>query len=158
VNPVVSAPCASLLYTSELTSRSSAKDVAAITRVSRINNRRDRITGLLVFDGDCFAQLVQGPSAMIDRLMARLLVDPRHQEIDVLLHESNPAAPQFPDWQLGFFSFDRRRDGLGDLRCLRESRGTDALKQFLDLVPSLELLAPGRGGDHRHDATSAVIR
>lgn len=155
MNSVASAPCANLLYTSELAPHSSAKDVAAITQVSRINNRRDRITGLLVFDGECFAQLVQGPPAMIDRLMGRLLVDPRHHQIDVLLHDGTASAPHFPDWQLGFFSFDRRRDGLTDLRGLRESRGGSALKQFLNLVPSLELLARSRTADHGPQASVA---
>ncbi len=151
-----SAPCASLLYVSRLAVDSSARDVATITRVSRVNNQRDHVTGLLVFDGESFAQLVQGPAASIDALFGRLSRDPRHRAIQIL-HRGHCAANghQFADWQLGFLTFDHRRDGLTELRSLRALRGGAALAALLDLVPSLELLSRAQAGGRHIDPGSA---
>lgn len=61
------------------------KDLKAILRRSREHNFRAAITGFLVFDGVHFAQLLEGPSAAVERLMERIATDPRHAQIQVIL-------------------------------------------------------------------------
>lgn len=130
--------CASLLYVSELAPGFGALEVAAITRTSRANNRRDGITGLMAYDGESFLQLVQGPPPAVAALLQRLQVDPRHRAIEILLRATGPGRPQFPDWQLGFLNHERCRGSLVEFRRLR---GNSALAALLDLVAGLDLLA-----------------
>jgi Sensors of blue-light using FAD len=120
-----------LLYVSEL-ARPEGELVAAICRQSRINNERDGITGLLVFDGLAFCQFVEGPEASITALSDRLERDPRHVKMDVLQSGRTPHARRFPDWRLGYaFSADPAA-----IERLRSARDREALAAFDRLLPS----------------------
>ena len=58
--------------------------VSEILGVSQRNNARDGITGALAVNEGWFLQVLEGSSASLDNLMSRLLLDPRHHEIEVL--------------------------------------------------------------------------
>ena len=59
-------------------------DLSAILHVAQRHNRVRGITGALTFYDDTFTQVLEGPPAEIDRLMAVLERDPRHRDIQVL--------------------------------------------------------------------------
>lgn len=60
------------------------RNLSQILHASRHHNRERGITGVLTcFDGH-FIQVIEGPPAQIDRLMAVLARDPRHRDIRVL--------------------------------------------------------------------------
>ena len=126
------------MYVSELAPTVSAAVVADVARASRANNLRDRITGVLVFDGLHFAQRVEGPQAAIEGLLQRLLKDVRHRHLEVLLHDIGVPVRQFPDWQLGYAFLDD--DGRG-IEALKGLRNTAAATAFDALMPLLD-----RGG------------
>lgn len=67
-----------LLYTSELALKESPSCIASILRVSRGNNLREHISGLLVFDGLRFCQYLEGPKEAVLRLAETIRRDPRH--------------------------------------------------------------------------------
>ena len=58
--------------------------VKAIFEISRRNNKRDRITGCLAQPDGHFTHVVEGPGVAIDALMARVVADPRHDNIVIL--------------------------------------------------------------------------
>src|SRR6187399_438058 len=68
-----------LLYVSELAAGGAA-EIDQICRESPANNRRDRITGVLVFVGHAFCQFVEGSEPAIAALHDRLERDrpPEH--------------------------------------------------------------------------------
>jgi len=90
-----------LLYVSEM-SRPDAPEVRRICEQSRANNSRDRITGLLVFDGHAFCQFVEGVEPVIAALLARLERDPRHRNMRLLRFGALPGGRRFPTWRLGY--------------------------------------------------------
>ena len=90
----------SLLYVSG-SADLDAGEVDRICRQSQANNQRDGITGLLVFDGAAFCQLVEGPQAAICGLRQRLEREHRHVEMRVL-HLGPSPARRFPSWRLGY--------------------------------------------------------
>ena len=97
-------PAASELFSLLYVSRSAdldAGDVDGICRQSQLNNQRDGITGLLVFDGAAFCQLVEGPHAALGGLRQRLERDHRHCEMRVL-HLGPSPTRRFPSWRLGY--------------------------------------------------------
>lgn len=76
-----------------------ATDPDAILAVSRRNNRRDGITGLLYSDGKRFLQVVEGKEDPIAATVDRIEKDARHRAI-VILSDRTIAAPEFGEWSM----------------------------------------------------------
>jgi len=89
----------SLTYTSRAKLDLSADDLHDIHRIARELNSIDGITGLLVFNGTHFLQIIEGAEAAIDDLVARLRRDPRHSALEVR-DERKVEARSFPDWSM----------------------------------------------------------
>ncbi|MBA3883061.1 MAG: BLUF domain-containing protein [Chthoniobacterales bacterium] len=72
-----------------------------ILRASRENNSRNDITGLLLYKERRFMQILEGPETLVCATYARILGDPRHREVTVLL-KGGTAERDFADWAMGF--------------------------------------------------------
>ena len=66
---------------------------------ARRNNPRDDITGCLICRQDLYMQLIEGPVAPIDALYAKIAVDDRHLDVE-LLSRSFVAKRMFADWAM----------------------------------------------------------
>ena len=66
------------------TAGASMLSIAQIVGVSVVNNRRDHLSGVLMHHRGQFMQLVEGARPDMDRLMARLTQDGRHENIRIL--------------------------------------------------------------------------
>ncbi|MDP1914493.1 BLUF domain-containing protein [Brevundimonas sp.] len=75
-----------VIYASEAVGATGAStlSIAQILGVSERNNRRDHISGCLMFHGGHILQVLEGRRADLDRLMRRILTDPRHTGVRVL--------------------------------------------------------------------------
>lgn len=89
-----------LLYISTMRAPLAATDVGEILRVSRANNARDDITGLLIVGNNRFLQLLEGPAAAVDRTYDRIKQDPRHFAA-VTLDDREGDTRLFPEWAMG---------------------------------------------------------
>lgn len=89
----------SLTYTSLARLDLGPDDLEAIHRTARELNALDGITGLLVFNGTHFLQIVEGSQPAIDDLLGRLRKDPRHTGIEIR-DERNVEARSFPGWSM----------------------------------------------------------
>ncbi|MEH3047150.1 BLUF domain-containing protein [Sphingomonas adhaesiva] len=67
--------------------------------VSRRNNARDGITGLLYFDGRRFLQALEGERLAVERTYARILTDRRHRAA-VVLSRTEVAQREFGAWTM----------------------------------------------------------
>ncbi|WP_380873944.1 blue-light sensor BLUF [Sphingomonas sp. DBB INV C78] len=92
----------SMTYTSRARLDLDDTDVNEIYQAARHLNALDGITGLLLFDGVRFLQIVEGVEAAVDDLMARLRHDPRHSAIEVR-DERAIDARSFADWSMELF-------------------------------------------------------
>ena len=89
----------SLTYTSRAELDLTAADLEAIHRSARELNALDGITGLLVFNGTHFLQIVEGAPAAIDDLVERLRRDRRHSGFEI--RDEHPVETRsFPDWSM----------------------------------------------------------
>lgn len=88
-----------LTYTSLASLDLSSRDVEEILRTAREVNAIEGITGLLVFNGTHFMQIVEGSEQAIDDLLERLRRDRRHSGVEVrdvrFIEERS-----FPDWSM----------------------------------------------------------
>ena len=91
-----------LIYTSEAVGPTGIPllTIAQILGVSERNNRRDRITGSIMFHDGGYLQALEGARVDIDRLMGRLRADLRHTRIRVLV--DTPVAKRRFDQPLAF--------------------------------------------------------
>jgi hypothetical protein len=91
-----------LVYRSVLAPDASPACVADIIRVARAFNRSNDITGVLVFDGERFCQLIEGKSAAIVALGERIAKDSRHHRFEVLSRGPREGSRRFPDWSMAY--------------------------------------------------------
>lgn len=89
----------SLTYTSLARLDLEADDLEAIHRTARNANALDGITGLLIFNGTHFLQIIEGQPQAIDELVEKLRRDPRHSGFEIR-DERSVEARSFPDWSM----------------------------------------------------------
>lgn len=77
------------------------EDVETILAQSRRNNRGVRVTGLLLFNGKRFLQVLEGVPALVEETYARIGADPRHFAL-VKLSERTIATREFDGWDMAF--------------------------------------------------------
>ena len=80
-------------------------ELADILRVSRANNQRDRITGMLLYKDGNIMQVLEGPKAEVEALIEKLRRDHRHHGVQLLL-EDHAAQRQFDNWAMAFRKFE----------------------------------------------------
>jgi hypothetical protein len=78
-----------------------AANVEQILDKSRHNNVRDDITGALLFNSGCFAQVLEGPLDNVEAAFERIQQDARHGEVSLLALDPI-AARSFPNWAMGY--------------------------------------------------------
>lgn len=82
-----------VIYASEAVGATgtSTLSIAQILGVSDRNNRRDGVSGCLMFHQGHILQALEGGRADLDRLMRRIIADPRHTGLRIL---SDMPIPQ----------------------------------------------------------------
>lgn len=89
----------SLTYTSLARLDLETSDLEEIHRTAREVNALEGITGLLIFNGTHFLQIIEGAPNAIDELVERLRRDPRHSGFEV--RDERPIELRsFPDWSM----------------------------------------------------------
>lgn len=89
----------SLTYTSLAGLDLQASDLEDIHRTAREENALEGITGLLIFNGTHFLQIIEGSPNAIDDLVARLRRDPRHSGVEIR-EQREVEERSFPDWSM----------------------------------------------------------
>ena len=79
------------------------RDLLGILDRSRAYNLLHEITGALMTGGGMFAQVVEGPSAAVENLYARIMRDKRHDRVLTLQH-TLVHVRLFGRWPIAFLS------------------------------------------------------
>src|SRR5687768_10302885 len=107
----------SVTYTSLARLDLQPSDLEDIHRTAREVNSLEGITGLLVFNGTHFLQIVEGSETAIDELVQRLRRDPRHTGFEIR-DQRKVGGRSFPDWSMELVrvnaSYFQARDTLAD--------------------------------------------
>lgn len=89
----------SLTYISRAAPGLEAKEVDEIHRAALTYNPLDGVTGVLLFNGDAFMQIIEGAETAIDDLYARLVKDPRHSCVEIR-DRRKVEKRFFPQWSM----------------------------------------------------------
>jgi hypothetical protein len=108
----------SVTYTSLARLDLQTSDLEDIHRTAREVNALEGITGLLVFNGTHFLQIIEGSESTIAELVERLRKDPRHTGFEVR-DQRKVDTRSFPDWSMELVrvnaSYFHARDTLEDM-------------------------------------------
>jgi hypothetical protein len=110
-----------LIYVSIASDNLGREDLLDLLRVSRENNTRDDLTGLLLYKDRRFMQILEGSQTAVCATYGRIARDPRHYDPAILL-EGETAARDFADWSMGFHDLDDET-----------ARATPGFSSFLDV-------------------------
>ena len=80
-------------------------DLVQILEIARSINRVNGVTGLLLFHGGHFLQVLEGKEEAVRETFARIREDRRHRQLEVLF-ESEVDEGEFADWSMGFQALD----------------------------------------------------
>jgi hypothetical protein len=94
-----------LIYASAARSLLDPLQLGKILEVSRRNNARLGVTGILLYHEGSFFQVLEGEPDTLSALYARIQQDPRHRNL-VELRSSVVERPSFGAWSMGFVSLD----------------------------------------------------
>jgi len=95
----------SLIYVSTSIKLLNDSELMDILRVSRDNNQSKDVTGLLLYKGGNFMQVLEGPDDIVEALFDKVKEDPRHKDVTVISREQI-SARQFPAWEMAFQNLD----------------------------------------------------
>lgn len=73
--------------------------LATIERHAVQRNAREDLSGLLLYDGVRFLQVIEGPAAVVDAAFKRIAADPRHFAI-VVLRDRTVDYRSFGGWAM----------------------------------------------------------
>ena len=137
------------VYFSTAADRQDAIVTADILAVSRSNNLRENITGLLVVGGHRYLQVIEGPAHQVETTVARIRRDPRHQSMTALVDRPIPKR-NFAGWSMAFHvaptlgEFATFEQLVDHMRCEILDRG---LREQIDcfarsfVIPSVQPIA-----------------
>ncbi|MBV9938606.1 MAG: BLUF domain-containing protein [Acidobacteriaceae bacterium] len=91
----------SLVYVSSGTRHFERQEILDILQVSRKNNARLRITGILLYQDGNFMQVLEGAEQNLSELMCSIERDHRHRGVIVLLKKAI-SERLFPQWSMAF--------------------------------------------------------
>jgi len=115
----------------------SRDEVDHILGSSQRNNAKADITGMLVYNGRNFLQLLEGQSAELDALMRRIGNDQRHTGIS-MLHRAEIDERSCPNWAMrriaiGKNANSRRESVMQDLPGTLDDQTRDLILNFATL-------------------------
>jgi hypothetical protein len=93
-------------YVSRATRALGLADLGDLLDKARRNNRRDGISGILVYDAGAFMQVFEGPTDAVEALVRRIEKDPRHEDI-VFLSAGPVEERYFHGWGMDMANLDR---------------------------------------------------
>ena len=94
-----------IVYVSSAVTEFTKTQLRALLERSREKNLRLGITGLLLYRGGNFMQVLEGPEPAVRELFQRISQDPRQKDIVILIQMAVPDR-EFPNWSMAFHDLD----------------------------------------------------
>jgi hypothetical protein len=94
-----------LVYISLASRHLNESDLQDILSISRSNNKKLHITGMLLYLNDKFIQVLEGKYNVVKALYEKIKEDTRHHKISIVL-EGKTAHRIFKNWSMGFKKLD----------------------------------------------------
>lgn len=100
-----------LLYASRAAAPGDQDALGQILKQSKHYNPSVGVTGVLCCSGGIFMQALEGSRAAVNTLYAKILRDPRHRDVELLVYEEI-VERRFAGWSMGQVSLSRLNPAL----------------------------------------------
>jgi hypothetical protein len=94
-----------LIYGSSAKKSMSSEELLEILTRAREKNRRLGITGMLLYKGGNFLQVLEGEESAVRPLFETIKQDPRHHQVE-LIAQRPIAQRAFAEWEMGFVNME----------------------------------------------------
>lgn len=94
-----------LVYISKASEMFSQKELNDILNAAKKNNSHQNITGILMYDGGRFIQILEGDKEHISSLFDKIALDKRHTHIRLLYLEKTDQR-LFPNWSMNMLNLN----------------------------------------------------
>ena len=88
------------IYISSASTDFDPDSLSEIARRSSINNKPLNVTGMLLYSGTHFLQVLEGEEFLVQFVMKRIKNDTRHIDLEVIM-DSPVEERNFSDWYMG---------------------------------------------------------
>ena len=95
----------SLIYASRATADFHEHEIPELLKQVRVANAKHEITGMLLYIGGSFLQVLEGQPAMVEAVFGRILQDKRHAQITLIAQESI-LEREFEGWTMSHKTLD----------------------------------------------------
>jgi hypothetical protein len=140
------------VYASAASRDFETQELAELLAVSRENNARLGLTGMLLYAEGSFFQVLEGEAHVVDAIYEKIGRDKRHVHMTLVIKESIPKR-YFDAWTMGFYKVSREE--LAGLTGVNDFFGKDRTLVSLDAGRAKKLLAAFRDGRWRRRLTGA---
>jgi hypothetical protein len=83
------------------TSKDVAVEIGSILSIARAKNKKAGISGALLFNGEAFAQVLEGPLGAVEEIFEHIQRDERHSDV-VMLRNAASQERVFSDWSMAY--------------------------------------------------------
>jgi hypothetical protein len=91
----------SILYVSVADPALVSDDIYQLVGNAQQRNAADNVSGIMLYNGLNFLQLIEGDEATIDNCFARINADPRHSGV-ITLRDETCTVREFPKWAMRY--------------------------------------------------------
>ncbi|MDK1312086.1 BLUF domain-containing protein [Pseudoalteromonas ardens] len=95
-----------LIYVSTVTTPLSDEQLIELNRFCKSTNQLNGISGMLLYDGHHFMQVIEGERDHVERLYKNIQQDPRHTEVVALIINDLPKR-NFSRWSMGVIDLSK---------------------------------------------------
>ena len=90
-----------IIYISSAVKKMNDDDLIDILKTSRENNKKNDISGMLLYDNGSFIQVLEGTDSLVDNTFINIQNDERHNNI-LVMQNKDVDFREFADWSMGF--------------------------------------------------------
>lgn len=90
-----------LVYQSHIKKNLDENDIQSIVDVSKTNNKKNDITGLLILRDNTFVQALEGNEKKVMELYHKIKEDKRHSKVKILLNVKSDERI-YKDWSMAY--------------------------------------------------------
>jgi hypothetical protein len=104
-----------IVYLCSTTSGVNEHEILRLLKQARIANRKQDVSGMLLYIGGCFLQTLEGDAPMVDAVSGTIFRDKPRLQLTQIAREPI-AEREFSEWTMGFATVDPLEAGrlLGD--------------------------------------------
>jgi len=125
-------------------------EIQQILDAAKRHNPALQVTGALLYSGDYFCQLLEGPQGNLEQLFEKIMRDDRHSHVEVLFFDPAPKR-LFGVWAMAYAGYEAK--ARFEISGVRDTNQINTEHMGKNLIETLERMVLAREKELGHNAT-----